>query len=88
MNKRTHFVEKIVLERQRQFNLPGSEFDLKNSPNDWIAIASRYIAQDCRRGGRKPTKDDLEDSFVKAAAVILAALEHLDEMEKENHFIS
>ena len=69
-------MEEIAHERERQFNLPGSEFDQLHSMNDWIAIAAQYLT---RGADRKHTKGDPAEqrmALVKAAAVILAAIEH------------
>lgn len=71
-------LDEISGERDRQFNLPGSEYDQLHSMNDWIAIASQYLT---RNADRKHTKNDPKDqreSLIKAAAVIVAAIEHLD----------
>jgi hypothetical protein len=73
-------VAAIIAERTRQFNLPGSELDVRNTPNDWAAIAAHYLSETVRRGGNIPDSDDFVDSLVKAAAVILAALEHTPRM--------
>ena len=78
--RRDKIVDLILAERQRQFNLPGSEWDMKNAPNDWIAIAASYLAASTRKKHTKPTADGFEDDLIKAAAVILAALEHVENM--------
>jgi hypothetical protein len=83
---REEIINKIIAERDRQYNLPNIEFDIRNSPNDWTSIVGHYLLQNIRRGPLKPTREDFEDSLIKAAAVILAALEHCDKMEKNNHF--
>lgn len=79
---RYQLMERIINERERQINLPGSEWDIKNTPNDWIAIASHYLAEETRRNSVIPNKNNFEDSLIKAGAVILAALEHVDIMEE------
>lgn len=79
-------VERMLRERERQYNLPGIELDIRNTPNDWVAIISRYAAGEVRRGGVKPTREDFEDSLIKAGAIILAALEHCDKMDNNNYF--
>ena len=73
-------VAAFIAERTRHFNLPGSELDVRNTPNDWVAIATHYLGETVRRGGNIPDSDDFVDSLVKAAAVILAALEHTPRM--------
>lgn len=75
-------VDEIREERQRQYNLPGSEWDLKNSPNDWIAIAGHYLTDSAKRKGQDPDMSDWHKNMVKAAAVIIAALEHQSHMEE------
>lgn len=82
---RERILGEISGERDRQFNLPGSEFDQLHSINDWIAISSQYLT---RCADRKHTKSDVGDqreSLIKAAAVIVAAIEHLDRPKTANH---
>ncbi|NJO62882.1 MAG: hypothetical protein HC836_33075 [Richelia sp. RM2_1_2] len=82
MNRET-ILDKITKERERQYQLPGSEFDMKNGPNDWVAIASKYLSEGSRFGGVTPSKEDFDDALIKAAALIVAALEHSDHMKME-----
>ena len=77
-------LQKIRDERQRQFDLPGSEWDARNTPGDWVAIATHYLSNEVRRNGVAPTQEDFEDNLVKAAAVIIAALEHTGQMRERN----
>jgi hypothetical protein len=84
--RRAKIIESILSERERQFNSHGSELDLKNTPNDWIAIATSCLSEDVRRFDRIPTSDDFEHNLIKCAAVIIAALEHVDVM-KLNKFL-
>ena len=79
--RREEIVEKILSERVKQFNLPGSEWDARNTPNDWIAIAASYLAAVAHRKHTEPTAEDFEDDMTKAAAVIVAALEHVASMK-------
>lgn len=88
--KRENLLERIKQERERQVSLPGSEFDAKNSINDWVAIAGHYLNEPAKRkgpashwGGSQVEQSDYEDSLIKAAAVILAALEHSDTLKKK-----
>ncbi len=80
MSRRQEFVDLILAEREKQFNMPGSEWDGKNAPNDWIAIAATYLTSASSRKHTKPRADEFEDDLVKAAAVILAALENIQSM--------
>lgn len=83
MSKREEYIKRIDDERGRQYELPGSEFDMNNGPNDWVAIASRYLSEGARSRGITPTQEEFEDCMIKAAAVILAALDHSEHMKKE-----
>jgi len=71
-------LDEISTERDRQYNLPGSEYDQKHSLNDWIAIASQYLTRGVERKHIKSDYHEQRQSLLKSAAVILAALEHLD----------
>ena len=82
MGKRSEILEDILKERERQVGLSGSEYDVNNSPNDWIAIASYYLSQNT---GEQlclplPSSDDF-NMISQSTAVILAALEHLESMK-------
>lgn len=76
-------LDRILTERHRQFDLPMAEWDGRNTPNDWIAIASHYLGEEVRRGARRPTREDFEAALVKAAAVIVAALENAEAMQRD-----
>ena len=82
---RQEFINRILAEREKQYDLPGSEWDMKNTPNDWIAIASYYCGQAASRKHMSQTVDEFEDDLIKAAAVILAALEHSNIMKKSGN---
>lgn len=83
---RDRIVQRFLGERERQFNLPGREFDLHHTPNDWVAIVGHYLFEETRRGAMKPNRNNFEDSLVKAAAILIAALEHCETMEVRGHF--
>lgn len=80
-------IEKVRAERQRQFNLPGSEWDAQNSPGEWVALISHYVSKEVRAKGVPPVKEDFEQALIKAAAVIIAALENLDEMQSREQLV-
>lgn len=80
MTSRDEILKRIKGERERQIDSPGSEWDANNSPGDWVALIGHYVNEEVRRNGVVPKKEDFEDSLVKAAAVIIAALEHIDLM--------
>jgi hypothetical protein len=86
-SKRSSILSRIEQERVRQYDLAGSEYDAKNSPNDWIAITSYYLAQETKRATMltPPNSKDFERELVKAAAVILASLEHIEVMKERGH---
>lgn len=77
-------LERIRAERQRQADLPGSEWDAKNAPGDWVAMITHYVSAEVRRNGLVPETEEFEDNLVKAAAVILAALENVEVMKARN----
>jgi hypothetical protein len=83
---RAAIVQRFLDERERQFDLPGREFDVRNTPNDWVAIVGRYLYEETRRGAVKPNRDAFEDNLVKAGAVLVAALEHCQTMELHDDF--
>lgn len=83
---RAENVSRIEAERARQIDLPGSEMDVRNTPNEWTAIVAHYVTEEVRRGGHKPSRAAFENSLVKAAAVILAALENGDSMQSLGFF--
>lgn len=74
--QRQKLLEMISQERARQESLPGSEFDQKHTQNDWIAIATMYLTRAASRKHIPTTKEEFTEELIKAAAVILAALEH------------
>jgi len=71
-------LNEISGERDRQYNLPGSEYDQKHSMNDWIAIASQYLTRGADRKHIKLDYQEQRQALIKSAAVIVAAIEHLD----------
>jgi hypothetical protein len=83
---RAALVQRILEERDRQYNLPGCEFDIRNTPNDWAAIAASYVLRSAALKHTKPELAEFEDDLIKAAAVILAALEHLEPMQERGQF--
>jgi hypothetical protein len=76
------FLDKVRAERQRNADLPGSEWDARNTPGDWVAIAGHYISAEVRRNGVVPETEEFQDKLIKAVAVIAAALENIDLMRE------
>jgi hypothetical protein len=75
---RSEILQLIIAERERQFNLPGREFDILNTPNDWSGLVCKYASRGIVSHHTRTSRDEFVDDLVKAAAVILAALEHAD----------
>jgi len=86
-SKRSSMLSRIEQERERQVDVAGSELDAHNTPNDWIAIASYYLVQETKRATMltPPNSEEFERELVKAAAVILAALEHVDVIKEHGN---
>jgi hypothetical protein len=79
--RRDAFLRAVEAQRLRQLDLPGSELDVKNTPNEWVAIIGHYLHEEVRRGGYVPEVSAFEDALEKAAAVIAAAYEHVAVMK-------
>lgn len=77
-------LEEIKQERCHQVTLPGSEYDLTYSANDWISVVIHYLTRDVNRKGIVVSNDDYHANLIKAAAVIVAALEHEHQLDKKN----
>ena len=87
MSARRHEIfAEVLAERARQFNLPGVEYDVANTPNDWAAIAASYCLRSVTRMNCLSSAEEYEHDLVQAAAVIVAALEHLDQMRDRGLF--
>lgn len=85
MNERFKKIfEDCQKERERQFDLPGSEWDHKNSPNDWVAKAAKYLVRNVGTGISKPSVEDFAEDLIKSMAVIIATLEHIPHMKDRN----
>lgn len=84
---RREYLERIEAERLRNLELPGSENDVLHTPNGWAARAAHYLFDEARRGSYIPTREDFENSLIKAAAVILAALENSSNMARLGHLL-
>jgi hypothetical protein len=78
---RSELLAKISSEREYNSDSPGSEWDSKNTPGDWIALIAHYVSAEPRRKGIVPDAVEFEDTLIKGAAVILAALEHVTLMK-------
>jgi hypothetical protein len=74
----------IAAERQRQFDLPGTESDVQKGPNDWITTIITLLIGAQTRHGIPPTAEEFRDAMIKASAVSVAAIEHVDLMSSKN----
>jgi hypothetical protein len=83
---RAEILNRIDAERHRQLELPGSEFDVRNNPNVWSSIVGHYVFGEVRRGLNNPSRVAFEDNMIKAAAIIVAALENVDAMQSLGYF--
>jgi len=84
MRPTDELVAAVLAERQRQFDLPGTEHDVVKGPNDWITTISTYLIEAASRSGEAPTQQDFDKAIVKTMAVALAALQHSDLMRSKN----
>lgn len=92
---RKQFLDRIEAERIRHHELHGSEFDLLLNMNDWIALATHYLSEPVKpsssrgmeRGRLAVTKEEFEDALIKASAVILAALEHSQQLQNRRQIV-
>jgi hypothetical protein len=82
--QRSEILCAIEAERQRQFDLPGTESDVTKGPNDWIVTITSILVEAQDRSGVSPTAEEFQHAMIKAAAVTIAALEHVDLMSSKN----
>ncbi len=78
-------LELVAVERERHFNLRSSETDVRKSPNDWIATICSILGEGVERSGIPLAREDFERTLVKAAAVCVAALDHVDLLAENKH---
>ena len=77
----------VAAERQRQFDLPGTESDVTKGPNDWIVTITSILCEAQSRTGLPPSREDFVRAMTKAAAVTVAALEHVELMSSKNKLV-
>lgn len=75
MEARKNIFAAIEAERQYQDGIFGTQFDDKNTVNDWVAYISAYAG---RAGAFTSDPEDQRKAMVKVAALAVAALEALD----------
>jgi hypothetical protein len=67
--------EDIEKERDHQEQKYGTDFDSRNTANDWAAYVCKYVGDVVLMGG---TPEDIRKCFLKAASVCVAAMENFD----------
>lgn len=81
----------IKAERARQNGMWGTEFDDRNTPNDWAAYIGIYVGKAVEsiksdEGGKRTLHFDREgfrSNMMKAAAIAVAAVEAFDRLDGE-----
>lgn len=86
MNKvtRDEIIHRIVEERLSQLNNPSSLNDRSKTKNDWTALAAYYLFDGSYKVGEHVGFEEFRESLIKAAAVLLAALETSYSLEDDN----
>src|SRR5574341_470053 len=69
---RKDIFDQIEDERDYQDAQWGTEFDDRNTANDWVTYITQYAS---RAGVMNVTPDDFEQAMVKVAALAVAAIE-------------
>lgn len=77
MGIRKDIFEEIKAERKHQAALWGSDFDSRNTVNDWVAYICEYATR--ASSYNATSDDDRRDYFIKVAALAFAALESFHE---------
>jgi hypothetical protein len=76
---RNDILNEIDTERKRQNDMWGNDFDKKNTPNDWVAYITRYVAEGAYDGSTGKYNPELfRTNLIKAATICVAAVEILD----------
>jgi hypothetical protein len=75
----------ITAERNYQDQMWGTEFDDKNTPNDWASYILRYTARGC---DFNLTPEKFKSAMVKVAALAVAAVESVERTRQlvERHY--
>ena len=71
----------IDAERKYQNDKWGTDFDDKNTVNDWHTYVNWYLTK-ASEGGEDVDRRDLRAYFIKSAALAVAALEALNRNKK------
>ena len=71
--------EELMAERSRQDQLWGTEFDDKNTANDWCAYITNYVASGAYAGHNSDySPERFRINLKKAACLCIAAIEAID----------
>lgn len=81
---RDEILDLIKNERARQIDLVGSEDDFSKTKNDWTATIGYYLFNSISSHDKKVEFSEFRESLIKAAAIIVAALEHSYAHELDN----
>jgi hypothetical protein len=68
-------IEELIAERTYQDARWGTDFDDKNTLNDWISYTNQYITKGAGIGA---SSEDQRKYVLKAATILVAALEAFD----------
>lgn len=81
---REQIIDLIIQERIRQMSNPNTLADHVKTKNDWTGLTGYYLFESSSRPDKHVSFDEFRLSLIKAAAVILAALETSFNLEDEN----
>lgn len=81
---REQILSLIIEERLKQMANPNTLADHHKTKNDWTGLAAYYLFESASRPDKHVSFDEFRQSLIKAAAVILAALETSFSLEDEN----
>jgi hypothetical protein len=73
VNTRSNILAEIREELDYQATLWGTDFDDKNTPNDWVTFICRYAVQTAREHAAIPS--ERRSQLIKVAALAVAAIE-------------
>lgn len=85
MATRDEIIQKIIEERENQLNSPNSSSDYLKTKNDWVAKIGYYLFETSSRNDKHVTFEEFRESLIKAAAIILSALENSHEHDEKVH---
>lgn len=81
---REDIINLIIEERLSQMSNPNTLADHLKTKNDWSGLAGYYLFESASRPDKHVSFDEFRTSLIKAAAVILAALETSFSLDDDN----